>query len=149
MDRAERRRRERNKRRRPREEPTFSQNLGGCRFPRFFATEACCICGSHNAQTCPCDNIEALAHLERVHQDVDSNIMREAMGCLLEDSTPAPTGEAVGNFVAPCEDGIMYMTTLRLPTMAHYRWHAIYDHVQQGSCADPETCQAALGSGDV
>ena len=45
-----------------------------------------------------------------------------------------------GEFQAPCDSTIAYFTPMRLPTLAHYRWHAIYDHLTQGNCADEDQC---------
>lgn len=55
---------------------------------------------------------------------------------------------ATGTFEAPCGDTIMYSTSMRLPTLAHYRWHAIYDHFGR-ACESPNICEDAIRTEDV
>ena len=151
MSRAERRRRERDAKRS--RNPGMTMNLGECRFPGLFGGLGCCICGHGFAMDCPCSPVDALVHLERAHPDQDSTPMREVMDCPLSESEPAPTvssGTAhQGTFQAPCGDMVAYITTAQFPTMAHYRWHAIYDHLEGGNCESVEDCGGAVMSGDV
>ena len=44
---------------------------------------------------------------------------------------------------------IVYGTPMVLPTLAHYRWHSVYDHLADGACENPQVCDAALRSGDL
>ena len=82
---------------------------------------------------CQCSPLDALVHLERPYPDQDSTPMREVMECPINDSEPVPdlSGGTVhqGSFEAPCGDMIAYVTTAQFPTMAHYRWHAIFDRL--------------------
>ena len=126
---------------------------GGCEFPDLFGTLSCCICGHESATDCPCEALAALVHLERAHPTGDSALMRRMMGCLLPESDPVPllsigtTHE--GGFQAPCGDMVAYVTSAQFATMAHYRWHAIYDHLTGGKCRSEMTCGDALMCGDV
>ena len=130
--------------------PSYSEMT--CQYPHLFDTDACCICGDIEVSVCPCTSRDALVHLERMHPDHDSQLLRESLDCVLEGSDPAPdnpSGLQVGIFTAPCGDNISYMTTARFPTLAHYRWHAIHDHLSQGNCLDDDACDEALWSGQV
>ena len=150
--RAERRRRKGN-----RQEPATggvraTMDIGRCRFPAQFSRHGCCICGHASASQCPCDALDALVHLERAHPNEDSAPMREMMGCPISGSAAAPLaagGEHTGQFQAPCDDMVVYITTARFPTLAHYRWHALYDHLQQGACNMPNACGNAVTNGAV
>ena len=155
LTRVERRRRERDARRAHplRGDPSMTMKYGDCRYPRLFDAEGSCICGHGSAMDCPCSPLDALVHLERSHSDKDSTLMRTALQCQLGDSEPVPTlpsGTAhQGSFEAPCGDTVMYMTTAQFPTMAHYRWHAVYDHLEGGDCQSIITCGDAVRSGDI
>ena len=130
--------------------PTYSG--GECQYPHLFDTDACCICGDIDASACPCSPKDALVHLERQHPGYDSDLLRRPLGCLLGESEPVADVPGVmhqGEFQAPCDSTIAYFTPMRLPTLAHYRWHAIYDHLTQGNCADEDQCDEALWSGEV
>ena len=146
MSRAERRRQQR-QRRRPRQ--TFT--TAGCRYPHLFDSPGCCICGAADVKVCPCDPLDALVHLERAHPGADSKLLRSHIGCGLDDSTTAPDVEGLhhGSFEAPCGYMIVYGTPMVLPTLAHYRWHSVYDHLADGACENPQVCDAALRSGDL
>ena len=155
MSRAERRRAEREAKRRqahgpPDSDMTFSTG-DRCSRPELFSTEGCCICGHESAAECPCNVPTAIAHLERAHRNIDSTPAREIAGCPIKDSDPAPVIEGIheGVFQAPCGDGVMYMTPVQFPTMGHYRWHGIYDHLTGGACQEPSKCDQALQTGDV
>ena len=130
--------------------PSFSG--GECQYPHFFDTDACCICGDLDVNACPCTSRDTLVHRERQHPGHDSDLLREHLGCLLVESEPAPNVPGMGYqgmFQAPCGDTIAYITEMGFPTLAHYRWHGIYDHLTQGNCADEDKCDEALWSGEV
>ena len=131
--------------------PAYSDNA--CPFPDLFHGAGCCICGHEDAQECPCGPLEALVHLERVHPTQDSERTRGMLGCPITGSDPAPRAagqEKQGMFEAPCGSMVGYMTTADFPTMGHYRWHAIYDHLEQGACDGPDSCCVeALRTGAV
>ena len=155
MNRAQRRRREKEQGRLKggRRTPDMTYTQGRCRFPKNVGGPRCCICGAKESTSCPCTAMEELVHLERVHPSEDSTSMRTAMACTLTDSKRAPkypTGNTYrGMFEAPCEDMVEYMTPVYFPTLAHYRWHALYDHLTQGACSSRGKCRAALESGEV
>ena len=96
---------------------------------------------------------DALAHLERAHPDVDSQPMRDVMGCSISGSEAviAASGQQhAGMFEAPCGSTVMYaFFSGSLPTMGHYRWHSVYDHLTQGACPKPQECKQALATGSV
>ena len=155
--RQERRRREREERnaakRASRHIPQPNISYGGCRFPALFDGPGCCICGHSDATECPCNSFEALAHLEREHPDQDSQLMREAIGCPITSSEPVPSASRgsghAGEFQAPCGSVVFYETPMSLPTMGHYRWHSVYDHLNAGACPTPSQCKDALRTGNV
>ena len=151
--RAERRRRRRN-RQGDTGDVRATANIGHCYYPHLFSTPACCICGHRSAAQCPCDAVGGLVHLERAHpgKDEESSMMREMMGCSLPGSEPVSQtvkGEHVGQFQAPCGDLVAYATTAHLATLALYRWHALYDHLEGGACRSPDICGSAVMSGTV
>ena len=123
-----------------------------CQFPDLFAGEGCCRCGALD-ELCKCAAIDRVAHFEQSHRGRDSRAVRDTAGCPLSGSeavVPAPPGHMqTGFFEAPCGGDIGYMTDLNLPTMAHYRWHAIYDHLARGVCDAPRQCRSALETGRV
>ena len=137
----------------PNGDPGMTMNSGGCRFPDMFGGLGCCMCGHESATNCPCEALEALVHLERAHPAADSEYMRRVMGCPVPESEPVPIvsiGSAhEGAFEAPCGDTVAYVTSAQFPTMAHYRWHAIYDHLTGGKCQSETTCGDAVMSGAV
>ena len=158
--REERRYREREERkawrrynRRGRQMPDVKISDTSCRFPKLFNTEGCCICGHKDASGCSCTAMEALVHLERLHPSRDSKPMRDLMGCQISGSepvNPALPGQAhQGMFQAPCGDMVGYLTQMNLPTMGHYRWHAVYDHLTEGACNSPSECEDGLKTGNV
>ena len=154
MSRAERRRAAREARRnRVAEDPIVTFSEGYCQHPNLFGTQGCCICGASDVAKCPCDELRALAHLERAHPDADSALMREVIGCQITDSTGVPPGgkDAIhfGQFEAPCGSLVSYEMPSHLPTMAHYRWHGVYDHWARGACPSPAECESALRTGEV
>ena len=131
-------------------EPLPAVSDGECLYPHLFDTSACCICGDIDASACPCSPKDALVHLERQHPGHDSDLLRRPLGCLLGESEAVPVGQGgQGTFQAPCGDMIAYMTSMSFPTLAHYRWHAIYDHLTQGNCDDEDACDEALWNGTV
>ena len=75
------------------------------------------------------------------------------MDCPLSESEPVPTQSSgtahQGTFQAPCGDMVAYIKIAQFPTMAHYRWHAIYDHLEGGNGESVEDCGGAVMSGDV
>ena len=161
MNRRERREweREQNKhegrqRRRSRRSDIVNQTFIPCQFPRLFGTEGCCTCGHPDLQQCPCTAIDALRHQEKSHQDWGvSREVRSELGCLLPDSEPLPRlahGQVnTGTFESPCGLGIAYATSVTFPSMAHYRWHSIFDHLDQGDCQDVDECGKAIMTGEV
>ena len=98
-------------------------------------------------QGCPCSALDSLVHLERAHpsHDHDAQTLRELLACPISDSetvTPAPQGYAhQGTFKAPCGYMVAYIMALNFPTMAHYRWHAIYDRLTEDVCRFPSKCE--------
>ena len=120
-----------------------------CLHPELSTSMGCCICGRADAQVCPCDSMKALMHLERAHGDPNAHVMREVLGCPLPASDPAPglLGDYhhVGTFEATCGRTLEYQTPVNLPTLAHYRWHAVYDHLASGDCRT-RSCAADLAS---
>lgn len=152
MNRAERRRSEREYRKAQGRGPIPTFSGGHCSFPQLFQTEGCCICGNADAQACPCTAMDALVHLEREHPRLNSASMRTALGCTIRDSKRVPSGPPgashQGEFQAPCGDMVIYATEYNFPTMGHFRWHAVYDHVAQGVCRSPEMCSEGLNMGN-
>ena len=127
---------------------------GVCRFPNLFDTPGCCICGHNDASKCPCSSIDALAHLELVHLEEGSAMMRDTMGCPILDSEAVPPTQPgqlhTGMFQAPCGEGVYYeVADVQFPTMGHFRWHAIYNHLSSGNCPVPNKCGEALRTGQV
>ena len=155
MNRSERRRIQRERARaRKHSAPIPTQSYDPCRFPHLFQDpDACCICGHGDASECPCDPMTALVHGERAHPEADLRGLRDALGCPLPDSEPTPRAQgtqgAQGMFEAPCDSPIAYATTAWFPTLAHYRWHAIYDHLKGGACSSPSECEEAISTGGV
>lgn len=149
QNRSERRQRRRN-RRSGSDNPTFIP----CQFPGLFGTEGCCNCGHPDIQQCSCTAIEALRHQELSHQDWDvSAEIRRQLGCLLPDSEPLPRlahGQInTGTFESPCGLELAYATSVSFPSMAHYRWHSIFDHLDNGDCQDVDECGQAIMTGGV
>ena len=133
-------------------DPLPSYSGGECKYPHFFDTDACCICGDLDVSACPCSSRDALVHLERQHPGHDSDLLRGSLGCLLGESEPIADVPGLlhqGEFQAPCGDTIAYVTPMWFATLAHYRWHGIYDHLTQGNCDDEDKCDEALWSGEV
>ena len=126
----------------------------GCRFPDLYGTDGCCMCGNPDLQACPCTAIGALRHQETAHQNWDaSRGIRALMGCPLDESVPPPSigpNEVhSGLFEAPCGHEIVYFTPLNLPSLAHYRWHTILDHMDRGECRNVDRCRRAVEAGTV
>ena len=50
---------------------------------------------------------------------------------------------------APCGFQIAYLTPIIFPSMAHYRWHSIFDHLDRGECQEVGKCGDAVTTGTV
>lgn len=112
------------------------------------------MCGHPDLQLCPCRAIDALRHQENAYQNWDeSREIRAIFGCPLDDTTPVPSrapGELhSGSFEAPCGFLVVYFTPIDYPSMAHYRWHSIFDHLDKGECQDVDKCGSAVMTGTV
>ena len=90
-------------------------------------------------------NIEPTGPVDYVLVGMEpSREVRAILGCPLGDSTPVPqlkAGEVhSGSFEAPCGLQVAYATPITFPSMAHYRWHSIFDHLDKGECQDVDKC---------